>query len=62
MEKSEFRAWRARLNLTQNQAAARLGRHPRQVQTYDKGAKPLPCYIRLAMKAIEHLPKEILDA
>ena len=47
-----FRNWRARLNLTQEQAARALGYGTRQIGKFDNG-RPPPLWTRLAMSAVE---------
>jgi hypothetical protein len=57
---TEFRAWRRRLNITSQEAAAGvIGRSRRQIAAYEAGAQ-IPQVVRLAMLAIEHLPYNVL--
>ena len=66
MTPSEFRAWRARLGLTQTEAARELELTPRMVKMYEKGAHPtrrdvrgapapviIPRVVELACAALE---------
>lgn len=53
-----FAEWRARLGLTQVQAAEALGRTRRQVQYYDAG-REVPRVVRLAMLYLAEHPEEL---
>jgi transcriptional regulator with XRE-family HTH domain len=46
-------AWRKRLNLTQEEAARRLGCGRRTLVQYERGESPVPKTIALAAAAIE---------
>jgi len=48
-----LRAWRARLGLTRDDAAARLGRHPRMLGYYEQGQYDIPPAMVLACVALE---------
>lgn len=56
---TEFRAWRQRLRLTQEQAASALGRSRRKVQSYDQGEEAPSRLVELAMRALEDHPEMI---
>ena len=53
MTKKEFREWRRELDLTQLEAAARLGIARRTVQDYEGGKSAVPRYIELACEALK---------
>lgn len=52
MNKENFKSWRKSLNLTQEEAATRLGMARRQVQKYETGDAEIPLSIALACAAI----------
>lgn len=45
--------WRARNGLSLTQAAQALGMTPRTMSAYGSGARPVPCYVALAIKGWE---------
>ena len=53
MTTDEFQAWRARLNLTYDEAAVRLGIHRATVARYLSGELPIPLTVQLACKEVE---------
>lgn len=59
MTGAEFRAWRARLNLSQTEAGERLGRGRTQIARYDSGAAKIPAVVALAC---DHLETVIIPA
>ncbi len=51
---TEFRAWRRRLNIKSQAAAAELiGRSRRQIAAYEAGESEIPRVVQLAMLALE---------
>lgn len=48
MTAADFRAWRARLHITQAAAAEALGLNRATVNRYESGAAVIPKYIELA--------------
>jgi len=50
---AEFKAWRKRLGLTQEQAAAELGLTRRAIVHYERGARMISKVVRLACEAVE---------
>jgi transcriptional regulator with XRE-family HTH domain len=56
----EFRAWRARLRLSQAAAGAELGRTQVQISKYETGAATIPREIVLACAALEFGPLSIV--
>jgi hypothetical protein len=54
MTAAEFRAWQARLGLSNVDAAAVLGRTPRMIVNYRTGDMPVPAAVKLACAAIEN--------
>jgi DNA-binding transcriptional regulator YiaG len=53
----DFREWRDRLGLTQDEAAAALGRTKRMIRNYEVGDLPVPRVVTLAMLALEDHPE-----
>lgn len=53
MTRDEFREWRQRLDLSQVDAALKLGMGRRQVQKYEAGEAPIPHVVELACEALE---------
>lgn len=60
MNADEFRAWRKRLALTQEQAGAELNRTRRQIIAYEDGSADVPREIKLACAALEIGPLSII--
>ncbi|MEO0329814.1 MAG: helix-turn-helix transcriptional regulator [Pseudomonadota bacterium] len=63
MAPKQFRKWRKSLDLSQKEAAQKLGLNKRMIQYYEKGerdgkAVTIPKYIRLACYAIQ---QEVID-
>lgn len=56
-ETLDFRKWRDRLGLTQDEAALALGRTKRMVRNYEVGDLPVPRVVTLAMVALEEHPE-----
>ena len=54
---TDLREWRARLGLTQIEAAQILGRARRQVQEYEAGTQTVPRVVALAMIAVYEHPE-----
>lgn len=52
MTPSEFRAWRARMGYTQQQAAAALGVSLRTVKSWESGFAAPPAFLPLACAAL----------
>lgn len=52
MTPSEFRAWRARMGYTQQQAAAALGVSLRTVKSWESGFAAPPAFLALACAAL----------
>lgn len=49
----EFHAWRKRMHLSQQEAAETLGISKRQIGSYDRGEKPIPRLVALAIAYLE---------
>jgi DNA-binding XRE family transcriptional regulator len=56
----ELVAWRKRLGLTQETAAAALDCGRRSLQLWEKGKNSIPRYIRLATDRLEEHPEELV--
>ena len=54
---TDLREWRARLGLTQVEAASVLGRARRQLQEYEAGTQAVPRVVALAMIAVYEHPE-----
>ncbi len=53
---TDFRAWRRRLDIKSQAAAAELiGRSRRQIAAYEAGESEIPRVVKLAMIAVEYL-------
>lgn len=59
MTPQEFRAWRDRLNLTQQAAADALGTTKRAVQMWEAGDRPILRTVQLATRCLEEHPEEV---
>ena len=62
MDASEFKKWRKNSNLSQAEAAEKLGLKRRMIQYYEKGKKgekniKIPKYIKLACFALDQKKK-----
>lgn len=53
MAPADLRAWRARLGLSQAEAARRLGVSRRAFQNYEAGARAIPKPVALACRQVE---------
>ena len=62
MTADEFKAWRKRVNKTQQEAADELGSTKRSVQGWEDGSQPIKRSIALACAAIEAGLKPIGEA
>ena len=52
MTGAQLRAWRERLNLSQAEAAERIGCSRRGIQVWESGKRDIPKYIPMAISAV----------